>query len=335
MIGNVLIGAALMFAPVSGHAPPAPAKGGSDQSCTLAPSDRAWIDKALAAWRYSSRHYTGIKLRRPFEGIFYDAHCTLSATNALSLGKRTPDWMATPHDSEVVMPDGSKAPVQPTSFASANGSAFYFVMSVPSVWRAGGVENKGIGLETMMVAVLLHEGSHVAQFATYGDQIGRISDRYHLPQDFNDDSMQVRFAETPEFAASITRETGLLFAAAEAKDRATTLRLAKSARAQMRSRAQRYFVGADAYYGEAEDFWLTMEGSGQWAGFTWIIDPKGGGFARDVAMTNFAKRSKWWSQNEGLALFLVLDRLAPNTWQRTVFGDGSKTALQLLDAELS
>ncbi len=208
-------------------------------------------------------------------------------------------------------------------------------MSTPSVWRAGGVDNPGIGLETMMVAVLLHEGSHVVQAATYGERIGALAERNQLPESFDDDSMQREFESNADFSASVVRETDLFFAAAAASDDATALRLAREARDMMKARAARWFVGEKAFWLEAEDLWLTFEGSGQWAGYQWVIHPHGANAAADVALPNFARRSRWWSQNEGLAIALVLDRLGGPSWKRHAFGDGAQTLLEMLDAALA
>lgn len=64
----------------------------------------------------------------------------------------------------------------------------YFVMSTPNVWQAAGV-GEGPGLETSMVAVLLHEVSHVAQIGPYGPRLGALIERYHLPESFDDNAV--------------------------------------------------------------------------------------------------------------------------------------------------
>ena len=128
-----------------------------------------------------------------------------------------------------------------------------------------------------MTAVLVHEGTHVAQFPTYGARMSTLSERYDLPETFNDDSIQLRFQGTPGFAASVTREIDLLLRASAAKDRATALRLARQARALMRARQDRFYPARDAYLREAEDIWLSLEGSAQWAGYQWVIRRDGGG----------------------------------------------------------
>ena len=305
-------------------------------ACAVSGADRAWIERALDAWRFTSREITHIHVAGDFKAVFFDANCVLTSSNALtSANARGVTWTATPHSGTITLPSGEQMPAGVTSFTSADEHQAYLVMSTPSVWRAGGVDNAGIGLETMMVAVLLHEGSHVVQAATYGARIGALAERNHLPESFNDDSLQREFESNADFSASVVRETDLLFQAVAANDDATAFRLAHEARDLMKARAARWFVGEKSYWLEAEDVWLTFEGSGQWAGYEWVIDPHGAAQPASVAIPNFARRSRWWSQNEGLGIALTLDRLGVRDWTRRAFGDGSETLLGMLDGALA
>jgi hypothetical protein len=299
--------------------------------------DKAWMERALAAWRYSAANITTIGQVPNFRAVFFDGNCVQESANALNATKEQEEvWSAAKHPGAIKLPDGQQVPIGPISFAHnvGKGGAF-FVMAVPSVWRKAGIDNAAIGLETMLVAVLLHEASHVSQNSTYGARMTALTQRNHLPESFNDDSIQQRFKKNADFSASVDHETSLFFAAAAAPDRRDVVRLAKQARALMRARMARYFVGKDAYMAEAEDIWLTMEGSAQWAGYQWIIDPKGGAKPVPVALADFAKGGGWWTQQEGLALFLVLDRLLGRTWREHAFHDGRQTVLQMLDKALA
>jgi len=305
-------------------------------ACIMSDADRAWIERAMEAWRFTSREITKVQVATPFQAVLFDAGCTLTSPDALTAATAgRVAWRATPHGATVPLPDGQEIPAGVISFTSADDASAFFVMSTPSVWRANGVDNLGIGLETMMTAVLLHEASHVAQSASYGKRITRLAELHHLPDSFNDDSLQNDFEGNGDFSASVARETDLFFQAAAAHDDSTALRLARQARDMMKARAARWFVGDKAYYLEAEDLWLTFEGSGQWAGYRWLIDPRGAAQPVDVALPNFARRGKWWSQTEGLAVALTLDRLGAADWTHHAFGDGSLTLLQMLDARLA
>jgi hypothetical protein len=312
-----------------------PAAPAAPPACDVSAEDRAWIEQSLEAWRFSAREITGVRASGDYGAVFFDAACVLVSPNALSdADGRGLQWTHTAHGGTITLPNGDEIPAGVTSFTLGGEDAPFFVMSAPSVWRAGGVRGDPLSLEALMTFVVLHEGSHVAQVATYGARVGALAERNNLSEDFNDDSMQHQFGETPDFAASVAREIELFVQAAASPDDAAALQLAREARALMRARAARHFIGDLAYYAEAEDIWLTFEGSGQWAGYRWLVHPEGMALDPELAR-RAAMRSRWWSQNEGLAIALVLDRLGPSDWHETVFGNGARTLLEMLDATLA
>lgn len=305
-------------------------------TCELSAADRVWIDASLGAWRFTSEEITGVATVRPFEAVFFDDDCVLRSANAFSAAEVADvTWIAAPHAGEVTLPVGGAMPAGVASFASADDTSAFFVMSTPSLWRAAGVTNEALGLEIMMTAVLLHEGAHIAQSSTYGARITAIVNANNLSDDFSDDTIQERFGDNAEFATSVERETNLLFQVAGNPDEADARRLAREARDLMRARHARWFTGADAYLADAENLWLTMEGSGQWVAYQWIVHPAGGGAESDVAMANFARRGRFWSQKEGIALAFAVDRLADFDWKRQAFGGGEMTLIDMLDAALA
>lgn len=87
-------------------------------------------------------------------------------------------------------------------------------------------------------------------------------------------------------------------------------------------------------YRAIDDAFLTMEGSGQWVGYSWLSAPEGGKVSKETAVKEFGLRGKWWSQSLGFALFMVIDRLSAD-WKQDAFGDGTRTVLTLLDDALA
>jgi hypothetical protein len=319
--------AAALAASACASAPAPPA-------CTLPERDRAWVDRALDAWRFASREITGIGRVPGFQATFFSADCVLRSADAFnSPGAKAVTWTTAPHGGTIALPDGSEIPAGVTSFAAGNKGTKYFVMSTPTVWEAAGV-GEGAALETTMVAVLLHEGSHVAQTGPYGPRLGALIEGNSLPDSFNDNAVQERFEANQEFAASVKQETQLFLDAAAAKDDAEARRLAREARRLMRDRQARWVTGADAYLAEAEDIWLTFEGAGQWTGYQWLIHPRGGARPPAEVLARFT-RGRHWSQTEGFALVMALDRIAGPSWKRHAFGDGARTVLEMLDDALA
>lgn len=299
----------------------------------MSEGDRAWIERALEAWRFASREITGIGHVPSFRALFFSADCVLTSDDALtSPTAQGVTWSAAPHSGTIALPNGSDIPAGVTSFASGKDGLMFFVMATPSVWTAGGV-GQGPDLEKTMVAVLLHESSHVAQLGPYGPRLGALIERYALPDSFSDDTLQEHFQANPEFAASVQRESLLFLEAAATKDDTEAKLLAYEARELMRARQARWFVGDDAYFVEAEDIWLTFEGAGQWVAYQWMVHPDGGGATPAEVMPRFA-RGRWWSQTEGFAVVMAVDRIVGPAWKRHAFGDGEQTVLETLDAAL-
>jgi hypothetical protein len=241
-------------------------------------------------------------------------------------------WSGSLHGGRVLLADGSRIPAGVTSFAGeATGGGSSFVMALPSVWADAKVPGGPLGLDLLTKAVLLHEASHVAQPALIA-RVGRLVRQKGFGAAFNDDSIQERFGDNQAFAASVKEETRLLFVAAEEKDDAKARLLAGQALRMMRERRARWFKGSDARLGEAEDLFLSMEGAGQYVGFSWLIDPEGGGRSRAEAMAGFGTRARWWSQAQGLALVLAVERLRLSGWRRQLWGQPTLVGTQLLAA---
>ena len=300
-------------------------------NCRLSEADQAWLDESVRAWNYTALNITRVGRKQSIRGVFFDSQCMVVSDTALNGGANS--WTATRHDGQVKVPNGPELPVSVTSFAMGGEDAEQFVMSTPSVWRAADKSDNGLGsLEKLMTVVVLHEGTHVAQIPTYGKMIGDLSEKYKLPEDFNDDSIQKRFEGNADLAASVKRETELLFAAADATDLADAKRLAREARAMMIARQKRWYPAEDGYLVPAEDVWLTMEGSAQWAAYRWAVDPNGGNVPPDKVQF---RTGRWWTQVQGFALFAALDRLVGDGWRQHAFGDGKKTVLQMLDEAIA
>lgn len=323
-VPTLLAFAAALAASACATAPAGPA-------CSLPETDRHWVDRALDAWQFASREIAGIGPVRDFEAVFFSADCVLTSRNALSSSTAAEvTWTATPHQGTITLPDGSEMEAGVTSYVSGDEGHTYFVMSAPSVWRAAGI-SAGPG---QLVPVLLHEASHVAQIEPYGQRLGELIERYGLPDSFNDNVVQDRFRENDEFASSVKEETKLFIDAATANEISEARRLAREGLRLLRERQARWFVGDDAYLLEAEDIWLTFEGAGQWVGYQWVIHSRGAAQPAEETIARYTN-GRQWSQTEGFAVVMALDRIAGPAWKRHAFGDGARTVIEMLEDALA
>jgi hypothetical protein len=203
----------------------------------------------------------------------------------------------------------------------------YFVMAAPSYW---GKMGRGQENDTGLTGVFLHEFAHTRQILGMRDVIGPIDSTWRYPEELDDDAVQKHFGGDSVYVAEYLAERDLLYRAAAAPTDEEARTLAREALAMMKRRHARWFTGDRAEFAILDDTFLSLEGAGQWVAAAWLAHPKGGRMTRDAAVAKMLGRRRWWAQDEGLALFLVIDRLLPK-WPLLVFNERSLGGLALLE----
>jgi hypothetical protein len=300
--------------------------------CDLA-SARPWITRWLSAWEMTSRDILKLPEAPAPTIVFFDSACVwttapggAAAQGGPSLHGTNLPWRAFAHDDTLTIPDGSRVPVGLMSFAGGDkkGGGF-FVMAAPSYW-AGRASMNDAGL----TAVFLHEFTHTRQLRGVRHVLGPIDSTWSYPEELDDDAVQKNFGKDSVYAAASMAERDLLERAAKAATTKEARALAKDALAMMKRRHARWFTGRKAEFALLDDTFLSMEGAAQWAAAAWLAHPKGGGLTREEAVAKMLGKRRWWVQDTGLQLFLVVDRLLPS-WPQLVFSDPSMGATELLE----
>lgn len=325
-VAALLLGLLLASAPASSQ----PSGARLPTGCMPSAADIGWAESALRHWRIVEREALQLPPAPLPTVIVADARCIAAGTES---GGRIA-WEGTLHQGQLSLPDGQEVPLGPVSFAAPNGrGGAFFVMSLPSVWQAHGVTS-GLPLERLMDGVLLHEMAHTRQFATVSPLLERLTRQYGLPPDIGDDSLQQAFSKDADYVKHYEAERDLLFAAAAAPSAAEARALAAQALARMRERRDRWFSGANEKWRHVDDVFLTMEGLGQWVAWWWFTQPQGLQLDRARAMQELRRGGRFWTQDAGLALFLVIDRLLPG-WQGRPLGPPADLAEALLAAAVA
>jgi hypothetical protein len=303
-----------------------------EAACKMLDGDRQWLDRSVAAWRYAAEHYGQFTVPTGARAIIGSAECVLRSDTALFQNKAV--WESFDGKGRIPIIEDFSMPLSPISQAIDVDGKATFVMSAPSIWRKSEVPGGKIGLENLMTAVFIHETSHILQQRTYMKAFSAIAKTNDLPESFNDDSIQDKFKSNKHFSSSVEKETSLLIAAAKAKSLPEARKLGRQALALIKARRKQYFVGKDAFMSRTEDIFNTLEGSGQWLGYQWLIDPKGGNLPVADAMDRFGSGSGFWSQAQGMALLMAVSRLDGGAWKKEVFGDGKLAGIEFLEAAL-
>lgn len=304
-------------------------------SCALGKADSAWISTALTGWQRVSSAIQTPPTRFPIL-VFFDSLCAHRLDPAAGGSGRQTRYEgvgqtfvvgSAEHGGTVRLPDGDSVPARLVSFTSRlrNGEMF-FVMSLPSVWRSSGRS------ELLATAVFMHEFTHTQSPALAARVDALI--RRGLPERADDDIIQKRFDSLPDFGRAYVTERDLLFQAVSAPTGPSVADAARRALAHIDRRRSRFLRGTNAVYADAEDVFLSMEGTGQFAAYLWLLDPQGGAMPPSEAMTFIRRGGHRWSQDEGLALLLVLSRLDPAA-PRELFGAAPTTILPLLRQTLA
>jgi hypothetical protein len=229
------------------------------------------------------------------------------------------------HGDSLALPDGSHIPAKLTSFASPQrDGTMSFVMALPSIWSASAT---GPRRDLLATAVFMHEFTHT-QTLSLGREVDGLVHR-GLPEDADDDVIQTQFGERPGFKAAYEAERDMLFQGVSASNEVDARAAASKAMEMMDRRRAEFFGGADSVYAQAEDVFLSMEGTGQWLAYLWLTDPKGGAMTPADALPFMRRGGRRWSQDEGLALLLLVSRLSP-TAPRALFAREPHTILPML-----
>jgi hypothetical protein len=315
---SVLLALTLAFAPLPLAAATA--------ECVLAETDRAWIAELSERWRAVSRDaLEEAPLPLPWI-VFFNESCAWHLKPAAPLE-------GVSHDGTITLPNGEEVGARLMTFVATYDDAQtpFVVMAMPSIWRADPRYTSDPKLPQLMRAVFAHELTHARQTKGIGSRLDAVQRQHALPDDLNDDIVQQRFAAVSGFAAAYEAERDLLYRASRERSPIRQRALVAEAVAAMKARRATFFTGQNALFAEIEDIFLGMEGLGQFVAFrSAMLD----GMAREEAIEDVRRGGRFWSQDEGLAAFLVIDALLPG-WQPRVLGSTVPGVFQLLSEAAS
>lgn len=337
IVGTLALAAVAGIGPVRANSP------ARTNGCEFTLHETSWIQRALDGWEIARREFLKVDPRPLPWIVLYDASCIwhfgptdpklvsdAKPTKArFTFGGEPLDALAMPHRGTVLLPNRVEIPIEIKASTALyrNGRATFFVMAMPSVWR------RKPFLDEYLQGVFSHELVHTLQLVNINRRLRQLIGSVDVPGRLNDDVIQARFQKEPGFARLMDRERELLYKAAGASDANNRGDLVRKALAVVRERHDRYFTGSNAVYAEIEALFLTMEGIGQWTAYK-LTKARGQLGASDLEALNLVREDRrYWSQDEGLALFLLIDAMVPD-WRPKMFDGLPPSPYTLLEQAL-
>jgi hypothetical protein len=321
------------------------------RSCELSAAETAWVQQALDGWRWVLAEALRREPSLP-RIVLFDSSCVWelnaggedSAAPGLEFVGAPVPVRARAHDGTVRLPNGKELPAAPIASGFVrqveDGAAQpFFALASVDLWRQHTPAGERPELELFFLGIVVHEMVHTLQLVELQRQLEALAERHELPTELDDDVIQNRFGEVEGFREAFENERDLLYRAALAAADDDSRALAARAIELVRARRERFYRGDDAVFAELEDLFLNLEGLAIWSHFRLALASPTVRFLPDFESQDAAalieharQRQGYWSQEEGFALLLLLDRLASD-WRRPLL-DELASPVELLAAAL-
>jgi hypothetical protein len=315
--------------------------------CALSPASHQWIQRALTGWSVIESDLLKLEHRALPWMIFYDSKCAwhvspdrsnfagaVTVPRPVRFRGKPIRIVATPHEGHLTLPDGRRVPAQRMSFAAPHKgpSETFFIMALPEVWRPIWKDDEP-RLEEFFLGVSAHELAHTTQVSALMKRIKALkNDGAPLPANLTDDTLEQMFKGDADYKTVFERERDLFFEAAAEPEDGRARAIARDALALLQERHNRFLSGEKEAFRTLEGLFLNMEGIGSWVQHRMAQrDPAN--FAEEESIFKTKGRSTTWSQGEGLAMLLLVDRFIPS-WQKRMLAPELASPIDLLREEL-
>jgi len=236
-----------------------------------------------------------------------------------------------------MLPNGAQIPAEIMAVAmpgSAPTQDAFLVLALPELWRRHPQASQDPHLAVRIPSVALHEMIHTRQMLDLRRRVDALEARFDLPARFNDDVVEDRFGDSAEYRQMFFAEQDLLYRAVAQSDLKLSMALVAAAIPIAQRRRERFFIGNDEVYSALESVFLNMEGIAEWVRFkSHQADPEWPDADADIIAFLRGKENSW-SQDQGLALVLLLDKMVPD-WKRLSLGPAMPSPWALLGDAVS
>ena len=299
-----------------------------------------WMQAVLDNWQAVCRRDLRISAQPLPWIIFYDEDAAWHlhpetrllpphevSTHALRFaGKAYPLVRAVHQNGKVWVPDREPLPVDaahPRMAAMPYDSDrhSFFIAPLPGVFHRLGGPDQARNLDELFLGAAAHELTHTRQLVYAIAKINRLRLRYKLPEHLDDNIIEREFGAHDEYKRLHEEEGEQLTRALRARNLDDTRRAAEQVVLVSQKRKERFFVGDKEGYSNLEDIFLAMEGLAMWVQYRTARERAPSGEDWLTTFIKLGERADAWSQADGLALLVLIERLAPGWHARFLVPD--------------
>ncbi len=322
---------------------------GTPEACPITPADHAWLQKGLTSWELAGTEFLRLEPAPLPWIVVFDEVCTWHlASDTLRTAHATPipavlhfNDQPVPIRSEVNhgmirLPTGDSFPAQPRISAgfSADLGRPYFILALPRVFRRDPGAARDTLLDQRILSVVSHEILHTRQLPDLFRQVQSLGRQGPLPEGIDDNIVERQFGSIEEFRASVDREIDLLYSAAFEADPLRARALAGDALKALRERQAKYYTADHQAFGRLEALFLNMEGASEWVRYR-LHQRDRERWPTDQSIVRFIRGGdNEWVQDQGLALFLVIDRFVKD-WPSRLLTPEMASPVEVLEQALA
>ena len=299
-------------------------------------ASRAWMRQVLETWVNVARVHLRIDPQPLPWLIFYDEqrawHVNAEVTRlpagraataaAVPFGGRDYVVHVVPHAPGVWLPAGDPLTLEagqtPRIFSMPYGDEgrAFVVMPFPSLIRRLPDADTLADPDGFFAAVAVHEIVHTRHLGDVMRRITALRERHPIPAGITDNVIQETFGHAAGYAATYAKERDAFFQAAgdlETRPEASR-RAIREALALAEQRRATFFTGDRAVFADLDDIFLVMEGVAVWAQLQALRAQAPRDETWQATAMALLSRNTDWVQEEGLVLFVLIDRFVPD-WQ--------------------
>jgi hypothetical protein len=241
------------------------------------------------------------------------------------------------HKKKLWLPERDAIDVKARSAAAMpvnNNMKTFFISPVPAYFHTLAPPEHTPNLDLLLRGLNMHELTHTRQLPFVLPQILKAQKKYKLPESIDDNSIERTFEKNEAYKTLFFKEKTHLWNAVMTSNVDSCKLELKAALQLAAERQRRFFVKENEGYKKLDDIFLALEGSAMWAQYkiTLKYAPPGQSPAQTIFF--IYEHGNSWSQEEGLALFLIIDKLVPG-WQGQLFSSALPSPFELLKKHTS